>query len=100
MEKQAKEYILRNINSFINNKTTITNKIKTFTEADEEKLKIELKKARGKDYKSDIDEVVGLGFCVSIDHANFMANYFNEKGIPSVAVSPKSTLGVKYESNF
>ena len=26
---------------------------KTFTEADEEKLKIELKKARGKDYKSD-----------------------------------------------
>ena len=30
MEKQAKEYILRNINSFINNKTTITNKIKTF----------------------------------------------------------------------
>ena len=30
IEKQAKEYILRNINSFINNKTTITNKIKTF----------------------------------------------------------------------
>ena len=30
MEKQAKEYILRNINSFINNKTNITNKIKSF----------------------------------------------------------------------
>ena len=30
MEKQAKEYILMNINSFINNKTNITNKIKSF----------------------------------------------------------------------
>ena len=30
MEEQAKEYILRDINSFINNKATITNEIKTF----------------------------------------------------------------------
>ena len=33
---------------------------KTFTEADEEKLKIELKKARGKDYKSDKDEIANI----------------------------------------
>lgn len=31
------------------------------------------------DYISDLDEVIGLGFCVSIEHAEFMANYFNEK---------------------
>ena len=43
------------------------------------------------DYTSDIDEVVGLGFCVSIEHANFMANYFNDKKIPSVAISSKTT---------
>ena len=33
---------------------------KAFTEADEEKLKIELKKARGKDYKSDKDEIANI----------------------------------------
>lgn len=27
-----------------------------------------------------------LGFCVSIDHARFMARHFNEHGVPSVAV--------------
>ncbi len=43
------------------------------------------------DYISDIDEVVGLGFCVSIEHANFMSNYFNDKKIPSVAISSKTT---------
>ncbi|WP_170074498.1 DEAD/DEAH box helicase [Paraclostridium dentum] len=43
------------------------------------------------DYISDIDEVVGLGFCVSIEHSNFMANYFNDKKIPSVTISSKTT---------
>ena len=33
---------------------------KTFTEADEEKLKIELKKARGKDYKSENEEIANI----------------------------------------
>src|SRR3546814_14569251 len=28
----------------------------------------------------------GLGFCVSIDHARFMARHFTKHGIPSVAV--------------
>ena len=32
-------------------------------------------------YVTDIDEVVGLGFCVSKEHAKFMANKFNEAGI-------------------
>ena len=33
------------------------------------------------DYVSDLDEVIGLGFCVSIEHAEFTANYFNDKYI-------------------
>ncbi|UXA18802.1 DEAD/DEAH box helicase family protein [Mycobacterium sp. SMC-4] len=28
----------------------------------------------------------GLGFCVSIDHAKFMAKHFNKAGVPAVAV--------------
>ena len=44
------------------------------------------------DYISDLDEVIGLGFCVSIEHAEFMANYFNEKNIPSVAISSKCSV--------
>lgn len=32
-----------------------------------------------------------LGFCVSVQHANYMAKVFNEAGIPSVAVSGDSS---------
>lgn len=39
-----------------------------------------------KKYVTDILEVKGLGFCVSIEHANYMAYYFNQIGIPSVAL--------------
>ena len=35
-------------------------------------------------YVTDIDEVKGLGFCVSIEHAQFMCAYFNDHGIPSM----------------
>ncbi len=35
-------------------------------------------------YVTDIDDVKGLGFCVSIEHAEFMSNYFNAHGIPSM----------------
>ena len=41
-------------------------------------------------YVTDIDEVKGLGFCVSIKHAEYMAKYFNDHGIPSVSLSGKS----------
>lgn len=37
-------------------------------------------------YVTDIDEVKGLGFCVSIEHAKYMADFFNQTGIPSVAL--------------
>jgi superfamily II DNA or RNA helicase len=37
-------------------------------------------------YVTDIEDVKGLGFCVSIEHAKYMADYFNHAGIPSVAL--------------
>ena len=41
-------------------------------------------------YVTDIDEVKGLGFCVSIEHAKFMCCYFNDHGIPSMFLTGKS----------
>lgn len=41
-------------------------------------------------YVTDINEVKGLGFCVSIAHAQFMARYFNTHGIPSMALTGDS----------
>lgn len=35
----------------------------------------------------DVSTVRALGFCVSVDHAVFMAEVFNKAGIPAVAVS-------------
>ena len=41
-------------------------------------------------YVTDIDEVKGLGFCVSIEHAKFMSEYFNQQGIPSIYLTGQS----------
>lgn len=41
-------------------------------------------------YVTDIDEVKGLGFCVSIEHAKFMSNYFNEHNIASMFLTGQS----------
>ncbi|RSK34281.1 DEAD/DEAH box helicase [Bhargavaea beijingensis] len=41
-------------------------------------------------YVTSIDSVKGLGFCVSVEHAVYMAKYFNRKGIPSIALHGKS----------
>jgi len=38
-------------------------------------------------YVTDIDEVKGLGFCVSIAHATFMSNYFTAHNIPSISLT-------------
>ena len=42
-------------------------------------------------YVTDIDAVKGLGFCVSIGHAEFMCRYFNDHGIPSIFLTGKSS---------
>lgn len=39
-----------------------------------------------KKYVTDLDEVKGLGFCVSVEHALYMAKVFNEMGIPAIAL--------------
>lgn len=41
-------------------------------------------------YVTDMEEVKGLGFCVSVEHAMFMAEYFNACGIPSIALVGQS----------
>ncbi len=41
-------------------------------------------------YVTDIDDVKGLGFCVSVAHANFMAEHFNTWGIPSISLTAES----------
>ena len=41
-------------------------------------------------YVTDIDDVKGLGFCVSVEHAKFMSNYFNQQGIPSIYLTGHS----------
>ncbi len=46
-------------------------------------------------YVTDIDDVKGLGFCVSKEHAEFMCDYFNEKGIPSIYLTADSIDDVR-----
>lgn len=41
-------------------------------------------------YLKDMESFKALGFCVSINHANFMANSFNEVGIPSISLHSNS----------
>lgn len=41
-------------------------------------------------YVTDIDAVKGLGFCVSIEHAEFMCRYFDEHSIPSMYLTGSS----------
>ena len=48
-----------------------------------------------KRYVTEITTVKGLGFCVSVAHAEFMAEYFKRKGIPSIALSAKSADDIR-----
>ena len=58
---------------------------------------------------TDLKQVIGLGFCVGVEHAKYMARRFNDAGIPSIAlhggsseeerISAKKKL-VKKEINF
>lgn len=42
-------------------------------------------------YVANLDQVKGIGFCVSIDHANFMASRFTQAGLTSRAVTSQDT---------
>jgi len=39
---------------------------------------------------NDMTQVRGLGFCVSVEHAEFMSKFCNEHGISAIALSAKS----------
>lgn len=41
-------------------------------------------------YVTDPDHVHGIGFCVSVEHANFMAEFFNNHGISSISLNGNS----------
>ena len=41
-------------------------------------------------YVTDIDDVKGLGFCVTVEHAEFMCRYFNAHNIPSMFLTGNS----------
>ena len=43
-------------------------------------------------YVTDINEVKGLGFCVSKEHAKFMSDAFNHYGIKSIALTSESPM--------
>lgn len=47
-------------------------------------------------YVTDINEVKGLGFCVSVEHTQFMAEWFNGQGIPSMALVGSSSDEERY----
>lgn len=42
-------------------------------------------------YLKDIEEMKALGFCVGIEHANFMAESFNKAGILSIALHSRAS---------
>ncbi|MGG0668588.1 DEAD/DEAH box helicase [Sporosarcina koreensis] len=42
-------------------------------------------------YVTALDEVKALGFCVSVEHAIYMAKYFNSKKIPAIALHGDSS---------
>lgn len=41
-------------------------------------------------YVTDMNEVKGIGFCVSVAHAVYMSEFFNNRGIPSISLSGQS----------
>jgi len=44
---------------------------------------------------TDVKQARGLGFCVSVKHAAFMTDFFNERGIPSLTLTAQSTSEVR-----
>ena len=48
-----------------------------------------------KEYVTRMDDVKGLGFCISVKHAEYMARYFNDHEIPSLALSTKSNDSIR-----
>ncbi|MFC8848678.1 MULTISPECIES: DUF3427 domain-containing protein [unclassified Micromonospora] len=54
---------------------------------DDARARLILKSVRG---TVDVDRMRALGFCVSIGHAEFMADWFTRHGVPSAAVTSRA----------
>ncbi|MEV7396722.1 DUF3427 domain-containing protein [Aeromicrobium sp. NPDC092404] len=48
----------------------------------------------------DVSRMRALGFCVSVAHAEYMARYFNDKGIPSIALHGKTPTAERDEAGL
>lgn len=46
-------------------------------------------------YVTDIEEVKGLGFCAGVKHAKYMADEFNKRDIPAIALHGGSSKNVR-----
>jgi len=49
-------------------------------------------------YAADMEDVKALGFCVSVEHAHFMADWFNEQGVPSIALDSHTNDDLRNEA--
>ena len=49
-------------------------------------------------YVADMKQVRGLGFCVSIRHAEFMADYCNKNNVPAIALSGESPRDLRQKA--
>ena len=49
-------------------------------------------------YVNDISDVYGLGFCVSVKHAEYMSGFFNKFGIPSIALHGGSDKNERFSA--
>lgn len=47
-------------------------------------------------YVTDMREIKGLGFCVSVEHAKYMAQYFNSQGLPSLYLVGDSSDEIRH----
>jgi len=47
-------------------------------------------------YSSGIDEIIGVGFCVSVEHAEYMAASFIQANIPSACLHSKSSRDERF----
>lgn len=50
-------------------------------------------------YVTDLSSVKGLGFCVSVQHARFMADLFNQANVPSIALIGSSSEEERTEAH-
>lgn len=51
-----------------------------------------------REHTASLDDVKALGFCVSVEHAEFMADYFSEQGVDCAAISGKTATRERHQA--